>query len=267
LSPESTQASPFDWRTPHLKVSFRHTIGKLDMDIEFTLTQKWTVLFGPSGSGKTTILRAIAGLLRPRYCAITYIPQTIVPPRNAKGQPATLTDSAHGLWMPVYLRHMPMVPQSSTAFPHLTVRQNLQYPPLPLQGDSEEWRLHNEQVEITLRRFRIDHLANSFAAAISGGEARRVSLARASLAHTRYLLLDEPFAGLEGQLRDELITALREPLSPVPRPVLSVTHDVAEAFQLDAEVIKIADGKVTAQGPVETVLAEERLRLLHQLQS
>jgi molybdate transport system ATP-binding protein len=62
-----------------------------------------------------------------------------------------------------------------------------------------------------------------------------------------------------------LITNLRERQERLHMPVLSVTHDVAEAFQLGAEVIKIADGKVVEQGPVEVVLAEERRRLLTQL--
>ena len=66
-------------------------------------------------------------------------------------------------------------------------------------------------------------------------------------------------------LRDGLIANLRERQKRELMPVLSVTHDVAEAFQLGAEVIKIADGKVVAQGPVEVVLAEERKRLLAQL--
>jgi molybdate transport system ATP-binding protein len=67
-------------------------------------------------------------------------------------------------------------------------------------------------------------------------------------------------------LRDEIIHDMRAWLAERNVGVLSVTHDVAEAFQLGAEVIKIADGKVVAQGPVEVVLAEERGRLLKQLQ-
>jgi molybdate transport system ATP-binding protein len=94
-----------------------------------------------------------------------------------------------------------------------------------------------------------------------------VNLARAAVATEPggLLLLDEPFTGLDAALRSDLMCDLQAWAEDRNLCVLSVTHDVAEAFQLGAEVIKIADGKVVAQGPVELVLAEERIRLLAQL--
>jgi molybdate transport system ATP-binding protein len=79
------------------------------------------------------------------------------------------------------------------------------------------------------------------------------------------LLLDEPFTGLDAALRDELLLGLKERLGRRKVPVLSVTHSLGEAFQLAAEVIKIADGKILEQGPADVVLARERHRLLEQL--
>ena len=79
------------------------------------------------------------------------------------------------------------------------------------------------------------------------------------------LLLDEPFSGLDAVLRDELLRDLQAWLRERGTTVLSVTHDVGEAFQLGAEVIKLAEGRVVEQGPVEEVLAGERRRLLEQL--
>jgi molybdate transport system ATP-binding protein len=81
------------------------------------------------------------------------------------------------------------------------------------------------------------------------------------------LLLDEPFTGQDVPLRDELIEELRSWLVLTRTPILSVTHDVGEAFQLGAEVVKIADGRVVQQGPVAEVLAAERTRLLEQLRA
>jgi molybdate transport system ATP-binding protein len=119
-----------------------------------------------------------------------------------------------------------------------------------------------------LARFRISHLADKMPRELSGGETQRVNLTRAVAAGPggkRWLLLDEPFTGLDVSLRDELIAELQNWQATSGTPVLSVTHDVAEAFQLGAEVIKLAEGRVVAQGPVEVVLAEERRLLLEQL--
>jgi molybdate transport system ATP-binding protein len=104
---------------------------------------------------------------------------------------------------------------------------------------------------------------------LSGGERQRVAVARAAAAAITaeggLLLLDEPFAGLHLPLRNELLADLRGWVAERKTPVLSVTHDVGEAFQLGAEVIKFSEGKVVQQGPVELVLAEERERLMEQL--
>ncbi len=122
-------------------------------------------------------------------------------------------------------------------------------------------------LEEILGHFRISHLADKMPAELSGGEARRVNLARAIAAAERnnLLLLDEPFTGLDLALRTELILELQAWRTERNLCVVSVTHDVAEAFQLGAEVIQIAEGKVVRQGPVEEVLGGERRRLLELL--
>ena len=81
------------------------------------------------------------------------------------------------------------------------------------------------------------------------------------------LLLAEPFAGLEATLRNELVVGLRALLQRWRTPVLSVSHDVAEAYLLGAEVIRVADGRLVEQGPATVVLASERQRILRQLGS
>ncbi len=83
----------------------------------------------------------------------------------------------------------------------------------------------------------------------------------------RCYLLDEPFAGLDGLLRDELAIALRDWLARWKIPVLSVSHDIGECYLLGAEVIRMAEGQIMEQGPVEIVLEEERRRLMKQLRT
>jgi molybdate transport system ATP-binding protein len=255
-----------DPQTPQLAVRLRHEGGNFAIDVDFHVSAPWTVLFGPSGSGKTTILRVIAGLLRPDVANITYSSNAIWPP-NQVAPPVVYADSASGVWVPSHQRGMRLAPQAATLFPHLNVTQNLLFG-AGLVRDSSEAKQRDEYVANMLDRFRITHLADKMPNALSGGEAQRVNLARAVTAlSTRWLLLDEAFTGLDVSLRDELLAELLGWQSEFKTPVISVTHDVAEAFQLGAEVIKIADGRVVAQGPVEVVLAEERKRLLAQLGS
>ena len=234
----------------HLNVQLRHRIGALQVDVGFKLTQPWTILFGPSGSGKTTILRAIAGLLHPGEGQIV---ATTMPGAGLE-KSETLLDTQAGVFVSAHRRRIPLAAQQPNLFPHLKVIENICF------GGSME-----SSYDI-LRDFALAHTTGSFPRQLSGGEAQRVNLARAVAASgSRMLLFDEPFTGMDAARRDQLLPLLQSMLAKRTIPVLSVTHDVAEAFQLGAEVIKIADGKIVQQGPVEVVLAEERAQLLRQL--
>jgi molybdate transport system ATP-binding protein len=150
----------------------------------------------------------------------------------------------------------------------MTVRWNLVYgngwtsKPADAMGIAEE----------LMAAFGLKGFADRMPDKLSGGEQRRALVARAVVAAITFdslekalLLLDEPFSGLDIVGRDEVLVELRAWLTRWKIPVLSVTHDLGEAFQLNAEVIKIAEGRVVQQGPVAEVLARERVRLLEQL--
>jgi molybdate transport system ATP-binding protein len=233
----------------------KHRVGALALDVSFVLTAPWTVLFGPSGSGKTTVLRAIAGFVRPDDGLIM---------READ----VLLDSAAKVFVPAHQRPVRSAAQTARLFPHMTVRRNAIYgsgwPSKPLDA--------REIVEEVMALFRLKDLMGRMPGELSGGERQRTSVARAVISAvtfpgpgTALLLLDEPFTGLDNALRDNLLAELPAWLRRWKIPVLSVTHDVGEAFQLQAEVVKIADGRVVQQGPVNEVLAEERLRLMGHL--
>jgi molybdate transport system ATP-binding protein len=240
-----------------LTVQIEHWAGVLALNLRFSLSQSWTVLFGPSGSGKTTILRAIAGFVRPDSGRIA-------------SETQTLFDSAAKVFVPAYQRPVRSAGQGTRLFPHMTVRWNLVY--------GNGWNSKPDDamgiVEELLDSFGLKEFADRMPAQLSGGEQQRALVARAVVAAITFesaqkplLLLDEPFSGLDNVTRDELVVALRAWLTRWKIPVLSVTHDLGEAFQLDAEVIKIAEGRVVQQGPVAEVLAGERERLLEQLNS
>ena len=243
---------------PIATVRLRHGIGLLTIDVDFRLSCPWTILFGPSGSGKTTILRALAGLIRPDDARIVL--------REFNRQ-RVLVDTGAGTFVPAYRRKVKLAAQRDTLFSHMSVRKNIAY---GARGVASDGTRFESIAETAIEQFRLKRFADAMPSTLSGGERRRVEIARAATSamcarDKSLLLLDEPFSGLDAPLRDELIADLRKTMEFFNIPVLSVTHDVAEAFQLEAEVIKIADGRVVAQGPVEVVLAEERKRLLAQL--
>jgi molybdate transport system ATP-binding protein len=242
-------------------VEVRHTIGTLHIEVDFVLTQSWTILFGPSGSGKTTILRAITGLSEPAFANIVSYPRLVSPAANG----TTLVDTNAGICLPPHKRGMVLASQKPALFPHMTVLENIRFG-YPAAANAAEQEHLDELTASIPKLFRIDHLLQRRPAQLSGGESQRVHLARATMARRiQVLLLDEPFTGLDRALRDELITDLLVWQEKSQVPILSVTHDVTEAFQLGAEVIKIAEGRVVQQGPVAEVLAGERERLLEQL--
>lgn len=242
-------------RTQLLTVQIEHWLGGMPLNAKFSLNQPWTVLFGPSGSGKTTILRSIAGFVRPDSGRIVSGTQI-------------LFDSAAKVFVRPYRRPVRSAGQTIRLFPHMTVRWNLVYGNGCSSKPAEAMGLAEE----LMASFGLTGFADRMPDRLSGGEQRRALVARAVVAAITFdspekplLLMDEPFSGLDIVARDELLVELRAWLSRWKIPVLSVTHDVGEAFQLGAEVIKIADGRVVQQGPVSEVLTEERARLLEQL--
>ena len=238
-----------------LEVEIEHRVGALRLDVNFALTKSWTVLFGPSGSGKTTVLRTIAGFVRPDA-------GWIICGRN------TLVNREGGVWVPPHARPVRSAGQVARLFPQMTVRWNA------MQGNGWTSKPVDAMgiVEELMELFRLKSLMDRMPRDLSGGESQRASVARAVVSAVTFagpgkalLLLDEPFSGLDSKLRDELVAELQVWLAERKVPVLSVTHAVGEAFLLGAEVIKIADGRVVEQGPVEVVLAEERRRLVERL--
>ena len=221
--------------------------------------RKWTAIFGPSASGKTTILRAIAGLLhKPTQARI-----------ELGGD--VLTDTSARIHVPAHLRRIGLVGQQTDLFPHLSVIDNIRYG----QRSRRCSRKRNTKAVATpppdaaslLASFRAGHLSDRMPAQLSGGERQRVALARALAAEPHLLLLDEAFTGLDAALKQSLIDGLQEWLARTHGSILSVTHDVGEAFATAAEVITLEVGKVKAQGPPAIVLAAERAQLLAQLKA
>jgi molybdate transport system ATP-binding protein len=223
-------------------------LGALSLGLELDLTRNWTVIFGPSGSGKSTLLRAIAGLL---------------PSANARLLRQNNERSEHDLTRtPPRDRRIAYAPQQPSLFPHLSVADNVAFAQLVSRKASSSQENLNEAIKL----FRIEELLHRFPRNLSGGERQRVNLARAfCVPNPQLMLLDEPFNGIDRSLRDAILPELRESLRLRGVPVVSVTHDVEEAFLLQPEVVVLRDGRIQAQGYVSKVLADERLSILNAL--
>jgi molybdate transport system ATP-binding protein len=234
---------------PHHRVRVKMQIGALALDVRFELRAPWTVLFGPSGSGKSTVLRAMCGLL----------------PRDAgevafeRREGDAWIDLGH---RPVHRRALAWVPQQAAIFPHLSVDGNIDFGASVCARDPGQAVL----VERVKSLLHLHALGARPARGLSGGEQQRVALARAlATPNAKLLMLDEAFSSLDRATRDALLPDLRVLLEERGLPCLSVTHDVDEALQLGAEVIRLENGRVAAQGPAREVLTADRDRLLRTL--
>ncbi|MFC7115080.1 ABC transporter ATP-binding protein [Natronoarchaeum sp. GCM10025703] len=184
-------------------------------------------LLGPSGCGKTTLVQAIAGHVRPTAGTV-----------SLRGEAVTEE--------PPEQRQVGLVFQQSTLFPHMTVAENVAYG-LEATGMDPERRA--ERVSKHLDLVGLDGRREAYPAELSGGQQRRVELARALAPGPDILLLDEPLSALDRTLR----TRLRDEIGRIQRATgvttLFVTHDQEEAMALADRLVVMDDGQIAGAGP------------------
>lgn len=173
---------------------------------------------GPSGCGKTTLLYAIAGLLDVHHGVIRIGDR----------------DVTH---IPAHQRDIGLVFQDNQLFPHFDVADNVSYS-LRVRGIGKRER--RKVAEDWLSRFGLTGLARRRVAELSGGEAKRVALARTMAAAPRVVLLDEPLTGLDDSLHERLLGDIRDIFDSLGTTVVHVTHDRAEGTALCHRSINLA---------------------------
>ncbi len=181
-------------------------------------------LLGPSGCGKTTALRSIAGFVRPDSGSVK-IRERIVCDRKT--------------WVEPNLRGVGIVFQDYALFPHLSVRNNVEFGLRKLAPERVK-----ERGEQMLELVKLGQWADRFPHELSGGQQQRVALARALAPEPKLLLLDEPFSNLDPDLREQLAHELRDLLKLTRSTALLVTHDQYEAFALADTVGVMEDGRI-----------------------
>lgn len=184
-------------------------------------------LLGPSGSGKTTMLRIIAGLERPTTGRVL-----------VRGQDVTA--------MPPYRRRIGMVFQNFLLFPHKTVAENIVFP-LRMQNVARAER--DERLLWAMKLLRLDGLAERYPNELSGGQQQRVSLARGLISRPALLLLDEPLANLDRELRAEMEVEIRRYQKELNIPFVYVTHNQEEALTMSDRIAVMRNGVFEQIGP------------------
>src|ERR1700689_3938412 len=200
------------------------------LGLEFEATAGVTVLFGPSGSGKTLVLDAIAGFTRPDEGRILL-------------DDALLFDGATGVHLPPQARNCGYVFQNYALFPHMSLRENLEF-----AAERRPRLERHRRVKEMLERFHLAEAAGRRPHELSGGQRQRCSIARALIGAPKLLLLDEPAQGLDAPLRAEFYDMLRQVRSDFKTPVLLVSHDLDECFELGEEMLILRDGRIVQSG-------------------
>lgn len=188
-------------------------LAEFTLDVSATLANGTTALYGPSGAGKTTLLELIAGIRKPRSGTIELDGRMIhdVAPRH---------------------RRIGYVPQDDVLFPHLSVRQNIFY-----GGDANAAEI--------IDALEIAPLLDRGVQRLSGGERKRVALARALVTRPNLLLLDEPLAGVDIALRDRVLAYLVRVREKFPVPTIYVTHHMQEVEAICDEIVVLERGRLS----------------------
>ena len=212
---------------------------KIVLDIDALIVEIGEILavVGPNGAGKSTLLLAVAHLLKPVHGVISFDGS------HASGE----TDTQ-------YRRHMSLVLQEpllldTSVFDN--VATGLRFRQLP-RAETKQ------RVETWLKRFGIEHLRNRPACKLSGGEAQRVSLARAFSLQPELLLLDEPFSALDSPSRTRLLEDLKTVLTETNTTTIFITHDLKEASSLGERMAVILNGKLHQIGTPDEIYANPK---------
>lgn len=199
-----------------------------------------TVLFGPSGAGKSLTLNCIAGFARPDHGRILVSDRIYF-------------DAAAGVHLTPQQRECGYIFQDHALFPNMTVRENLRFAASAAKKRTSGLT-RRRRVNDLLAAFELGELSGRKPGQLSGGQKQRAALARILATEPRVLLLDEPTRGLDVRLRSSFYTLLRATRDRLQAPILLVTHDLDECFELADYVCLIDRGSFLQTGPRDAVL-------------
>ncbi|MGV8936361.1 MAG: molybdenum ABC transporter ATP-binding protein [Allorhizobium sp.] len=219
-----------------LSIAIQHRQGAFELNADIEIGKGLTALFGPSGSGKTSLINMVAGLLRPASGRIAFAGDI-------------WSDSTTRTFVPPHRRRIGYVFQEGRLFPHMTVRQNLEY---ATRFTPSGERL--ESLDRVVDLLAIGALLTRRPGLLSGGEKQRVALGRALMSSPRLLLMDEPLSALDNELKVAIIPDIERIRDETGIPIVYVSHSVEEVARLATRVIAIDAGRTIAIGTPDEVL-------------
>jgi molybdate transport system ATP-binding protein len=223
------------WKLIMLRVDVTKQLGEFSLEASFESEGRVTGLFGASGAGKTSLINMIAGLLRPDRGVI-----------SLDGE--ILDDTTARVHVRPHRRRIGYVFQDARLFPHLNVRQNLDYG-RRMNRLTHDPAQHSRVTDL----LDIGQLLDRRPGQLSGGERQRVALGRALLSKPRLLLLDEPLGSLDEGRKVEILPYLVRLRDEANVPMVYVSHDPAELRQLATQIVMLRNGRVTALGGVKVL--------------
>jgi molybdate transport system ATP-binding protein len=214
-----------------MEIRLNLPLDRFDFEIDCVTEKRVVGIFGPSGSGKTTLLETIAGLRRTASGRLSFCGKVWM-------------DSQKGIYVPPEKRGIGYVPQDQRLFPHLNVRQNLKF----ASGRNSNMRPQDASLDEVVDALELETLLEQPTCVLSGGERQRVALGRALCSGPSLLLLDEPLASLDIELRHRILPFLKRVRERFDLPLMIVSHQPLELQALCDEVLVIREGKLVAQG-------------------
>jgi iron(III) transport system ATP-binding protein len=221
-------------------------------DVSFSVPEgAFVTLLGPSGCGKSTLLNLIAGLDRPSSGEIRIGGNVVY-------------DSKQAICAPAAQRNISMVFQSYAIWPHMTVRENVEFPLKHGRKKSEARAARDEAVSRALDRVHLSAFQDRPAPLLSGGQQQRVSLARAIAQQPSLILLDEPLSNLDANLRDAMQKEIRSIVTQEKITAVYVTHDQKEALSMSDVIVVLSEGRIEQVGTPEEIYYRPATRFVAQ---
>lgn len=215
-----------------ISVNIKKRYGNFELDVSFETGNEVLALFGESGCGKSTILKCVAGIIKPDSGRI------------ALGE-KVLFDSEKKINLIPQKRNLGYLSQSYALFPNMTVAQNIS---CGIHG-----RKDIEKIDSMIRAMHLEGMEKKYTSQLSGGQQQRTALARILIGEPDILMLDEPFSALDTHLRYQMEHEVRAVIRKFGKPVLLVSHDSAEVYRLSDRIAVMKDGHIETFGKREDV--------------